>query len=468
MTAPDTNPAPTGRGSSASDKLELPRVHAYRSLREIAPLAAHLDELNMASRRPSPFGTFAYMETFLAHDEFAVPEQETRFLVAFDGDTPVGYLPLRKLTERLFGIPFKSIRFLIGHDNDRPRAVARPEDEGRCCEAFYRYLFEVETDWSAINLQEQDAESKLWSPPAVPALRRCYVRHFPTNPNATLFLPHKSLGEYLHTFSKSHRRHLEQAVRKLSGAGELEVITTSDPSSINAVFDLYLDIDRRSWKAKVDGHIGRHPKRLAFFRRLLDRDQPMRMLVQVLLLDGLPVAGMVSGHFDNRLYAFEEAFDEAYRDLSPGNAMMLLLVREAIDKGYQSINLLGNYAYYKALWHATITDTAGVQIFRLGSLVHLKAVAGDIKRKLLPPVTQRDVGFNLDRRDADEPGGNKGQAARPERRDERERAAVVLRALETADAKVDRLAGDALDRALPFALRHAKGGSHVESAEGKS
>ncbi|NUQ76932.1 MAG: GNAT family N-acetyltransferase [Polyangiaceae bacterium] len=452
---------PTEARGTASGSLERPRVEAYRLLAEVAPLAEQLEALNLSSRRPSPFDSFAYIKTFADFDEYVVPGQETLFLIAFDGDSPVGYLPLRKVPERLLGVSYNAIRFFVSHDSDRPRAVARPEDEARCCEAFYRYLIEAETDWSLMLLHDQDTASGLYQPPAIPGLERYYVRHFPNNPNGTIPLPYNSLDEYLHAFNKSHRRHLEQAVRKLASAGDLEVVSSSDPSSRRDLFELYLEVDRLSWKAKVGGHIGRHPRRRAFFRSLLDTDRPMQMLVQVLLLNGAPVAGMVSGIYQNRLYALEEGFDEACRDLSPGNAMMLLFVREAIERGCEHVNMLGNYAYYKSLWHATITETAAVQLFRKGSLVHLKAVAGEIKRKLRPPVTQRDLDFNLARKDAGEPGEAKPE--RPSRIEERERAAATLRRLEETGATFDRLAGDALERALPFTLRRGKaGGKHEE------
>lgn len=439
-----------------------PRVVAYGSLAEVLPLAPRLDALNLASRRPSPFDTFAYIQAYLAHDEFPVAGQRLLFLVAFDGAEPVGWLPLRRVPQRVWGIRSDAIQFLMTHSNDRPRTVARPEDEPRCSAAFYRYLFEVERGWSLLLFTEQDGASTLLRPPADVDVRRHYRREFPNNPNGTIELPYRSLGEYLHTFGKSHRRNAERWVRRLMEAGHLEVVSSDDPRALPALFDLYLDLERRSWKSRVGGHIGRHPARVAFFRQLLEPGQAFHLAVHLLLLDGVAIAGFVSGAFGDRLYGLEIAFDEGYRHLSPGNAVLLFGLQEAIERRYRSLNMLGNYSYYKARWHATITETNAVQVFRKGTVGHVKALAGELRRRWRPPVSQYEVDYNLARKDAAEEEAPR--AAAPERGAERERARAALAALEASGAAVTRLGGEALARTLPFEIHPApaRAGVHAE------
>ena len=45
------------------------RIQSLRSLDALAPYRTQIDVLNLASRRPCPFSTYEYIETFLAHDE---------------------------------------------------------------------------------------------------------------------------------------------------------------------------------------------------------------------------------------------------------------------------------------------------------------------------------------------------------------------------------------------------------------
>ena len=440
------------------------RVEAHGSLRALLPLAAQLDALNLASRRPSPFDTFAYLEAFVAHDEHARPGQAPLFLVAMEGDALVGFLALRRVPERLFGVPFTSISFLVGHDNDRPRVLSRPTDEARCAEAFYRHLLEVERGWDLLQLQEQDAASALLMPPPSLDLRRYFVRHFPNNPNGTIPVGYASIEAYVRACSKPRRRAFERSSRKLRDTGELELLIARDPRSTPAIFDLYLDLEQRSWKVHKDAHIGRHPERVRFFRRLLSADQPMKISLFLLMLDGLPIGGLVAGDFGGTRYGLEEAFDEDHRDLSPGNATMLLLIRDAIERSFSAVNLLGNYAYYKAQWQATITETQAVQVYRKGSLVHLKALAGQLWREIRAPITQRDVGFNLVRRGATRGAGEAAQGeiapaaprmqqARPPRDAERARARATIASLEASGATIERLGGADLRRALALGKR---------------
>lgn len=440
-------------------------VRVFRSLDALSPFARDLAQLNLASRRPTPFDTLAYMRLFRAHDEHKKPGEEPLILMAFEGEKPVGVLPLRRVPERIFGVPCASIAFLMTHDNERPRVIAQPEDEARCAQAFYRYLTEEEKGWDLLHLHEQDHESALSTVPSSVNLKRYYVRRFPTNPNATLPLPYPSLPEYGTSLHRNHRRKLSQAIRRLREAGSVELWIAKDNPALARAFELYLDIEQRSWKVNIRGHIGRHTERVAFFRKLVEQNDPLKMAVYILLLDGVPIAGMVGGAFEGVFYAFEEAFDEGYRDLSPGNVMLLLLIWDTIESRCRALDLFGNYAYYKAHWGATITDTQAVQLFRKGSLAHLKALAGEVKRWLSPPVTQRDVAYNLDRgHPADghplraalgdhEP--EKGDDAHwsfvhPPRDAEKERATRALADMERPGTRLVRLSGEALARALSF------------------
>lgn len=425
------------------------RVEVLQSLQAVARLREPIDALNAASRRPCPFATFEYLAAFLAHDEHGAREDELRFYAAFEGDRLAGYLPLRKFRDRMAGLPFGRIGMLISHDTDRPHAVARSEDEPRVCRAFYDELLLREPGWDLVEFAQQDAASGLGELPPLDPLRHS-ARRLETMPNSTVPLPFTSIADYQRGLSKNRRHESVRHCRKLFAAGRVEALSCTDPRGRAALLDLYLDLERRSWKEKARAGIRRHPERVAFFRSLCGRDQPLQLELDFVLLDGVPVCGLVSGAFEGTLYALETAFDDAYAALGPGHLLTLLVMRRCITRADRAVNFDGNYAYYKERLGAVVTPTFAVQIFRVGSAPWVRALAGDLKRRLLPP---RDGSrWNPERRRVAQAGAD----GAPERSLERQLAASVLRDLAARGIRVERLAGDSLERALPFAVAEGR------------
>lgn len=431
------------------------RVEARRSLEAIAPLRGSMDALNLASRRPCPFSTFEYIEAFVRHDEYARPRDELLLLAAFDeGGALVGYLPLMRRRERMLGLPYVRIGMLVSHDTDRPHVVARAEDEARCAAAFYAALLEDERRWSALELGMQDAESALQT---VPPLRswRFFARRFENMPNTTVPLPFGSLGEYLASLTKNERRAFTRRSRSLLAAGRVEHVYSADPRALADLLELYLDVERRSWKEAAGAGIRRDLRRVAFFKALTDASQPLQLAIDLISLDDLPIVGLVSGVFANGVFALETAYDHEYEDLGPGRLLSLLAIGRAIDERRRSINFEGNYAYYKARLGGVVTPTQAVQIFRVGTAPWLHARLGDLRRRLRPPrVVPLD--HNPERRRASDDHEPAEVRARLPRDQEREHARAILSALAARGASVLRRSGDALWHALPFSLNSRK------------
>jgi CelD/BcsL family acetyltransferase involved in cellulose biosynthesis len=427
------------------------RVEAFRSLRAVAPLRAELDALNLASRKPSPFATFEYMEAFVENDEYGTKDEEVLVLAAFEGERLIAYLPLRKHRERVRGIRFGRIGVLVSHDTDRPHVVARREDEARACEAFYRHLLERERGWSLLELAMQDAQSGLRKlPPLAPWRFRAY--RFPTMPNATLDLrAYGSLADYFRALGSSHRHDVAKSARRLLAEGRVEFVAGDEPRARAPLLELYLDVERRSWKEEAHAGVRRDPRRVAFYRALARPEQPMPLDVKLVLLDGLPIAGIVDGIFAGDAYGLETCFDRDYEDLSPGHFVVLLSVGRALARGLRGYNLGGNYAYYKAQVGAVVTETEAVQVYRTFSLPWFKRVAGELKRRLRPPPPP--PAFNPERRKV-ERGKKHDRTARPPRDEERALAERTLGELEASHVPFERVGAADIAEQLPFSTKH--------------
>jgi CelD/BcsL family acetyltransferase involved in cellulose biosynthesis len=429
--------------------MDTPRIAAIRDVRELSPWRAAIDALNLASRRVSPFHTTEYLDAFLANDEFAVPGTEPLLLLALEGDRLVGFLPLRRRPDRVLGQRRTCLEFLTTHDTERPTLLARPEDERRCAEAFLRHVVEAEPRWTFLELMEQEEGSPLAEAAGALDPGRFYVRRFPNNPNATVLFPEGGLEAWFRTLG-NFRTSMARRVRALLEKGNAEFLSCASRAAAPALLELYLDLEARSWKSVGRAGISRHPTRVELFRSMLQLGCAESPLFHWVLLDGLPIAGMLSLSFAGTVYQMELAYDEGFSELSAGNVLFLLAVRDAMSRGARAYNLLTNFAYHKSRWRAAITDTHAVQVYRRGSLHYAKARGGELRRRFLGTgPSQRHTEFNLSK-----PDGAAGGAA--DRSVSRARADAILAPLVSGGQAV-RLAGEAFVAAFPFDVRRKAG-----------
>jgi len=429
------------------------RVEVMCSPKDLVSLGDELNEVNLASRRPTPFATREFLSAYLAHDEFRAPGDEVLILLALEGERLVGFLPLRKTIQRALGLPYGKIECLALGYRDRPTVVARAEDEAACAAAFFRHL-QREPGWSLLELTSQDSESAFQGLVGAPG-RGFWARRHETDPNTTIPLPFPALRDYYASFDGDFRRKVTAHCRRLLGAGRVEVIVSAEPGARSALLDLYLDVERRSWKEKASAGISRHPERLAFFRELCAG--PLTIVFEIVMLDGVPVAGLAAIEFEKTWYVLESTYDAAYADLAPGYLLHLVAIGAAIDRGQRAFNLLHGYSYYKRPWKGVGTETAAVQVFRVPSVPYLKAQAGDFKRRHWAAATSKEQ-FNPAKRASGNEGAKRAQQARPPREDAAKLAASVLPRLATAGSGVTCLSGAALLASLPFAPAPERGG----------
>lgn len=383
-------------------------VRCFDSVAEAEFLRQEIDALNLACARPDPFSTFEFLENFVRHGECDNKDQDRClwFLTAFLENRLVGYLVLEQSTQRVLGMRIAKLGFCIAHDTDRPHLVARAEHLGRVSEAFYEYLLGRKQEWSFLEFQQQDDTSMLFPPPATVDMKGYLLRQWPSLDNGTLHLRWGSLHDYFQALSGSFRSNVSRQMRSLLAAGDVELLTSSDPAVTPVLFELYRGIEAQSWKSRAHADIGRHPERIEYINGLLDATQPMQVSIQLLLLDGRPIAGLINGAFMQGLYALHMAYDDRLSRLAPGSAAMLMGVRQAIDGHCAFYNLLSGSGYYKVRWLAQITATRTAQIYRTGGVSYWRRVLGDCKRRVFAAGSkQTSLFFNPTRRSVSEPAG---------------------------------------------------------------
>jgi hypothetical protein len=405
-------PAERARRTTAASTSVLHDAHApmivvcYHTLEQAAVLRSEVNALNLESERPDPFSTFEFLETFLSCPDRDSSGGKTAlwFLAATVDDRLIGYLALSHESKVLLGLQSSTIGFAVTRDADRPHVVARAEDVKAVSAAFLRYLLSRKQEWALLEFRQQDGDSPLFPLPAGVPLDGLATREWPSLENGTIRIRWRSLQQYLAELSKKFRSNVGRQMRHLLACGKVELLSSDDPSVTPALFELYLSIEPRSWKARADACIGRHPSRVAYFRALLDPRQPMRVSIHLLLVDGVPVAGLFCGSFADRLYALQIVYDDRLAALAPGSVMLLIGVRHAIAERCAYFNLLSGFGYFKARWLADIVHTRMGQVYRVDRPPFWKRLAGDSWRRLSrKPAGAEPVMFNPARRAASDP-----------------------------------------------------------------
>jgi hypothetical protein len=361
---------------------------AVRCLHEpmhLLSLRSQINALNLASEQPDPFSTAEFYANFLERG-LLLPQSESQlwFLAVFADTELVGYLALKRVVRRVLGVATHGLEFLVGHEVDRPHLVARAAHLEAVSRAVFDYLLERRDQWSWLELQGQTAVSALDPTQLGLRLPGHMTRDFPNWENCTIQLRWRTVQQYVQAMSSNMRGELRRRLRRLLGLGQLELLSSSDPQATPALFDLYCSIEQRSWKSETEVAIG-GVVQAEYVRGLLAADQPMRIVIHILLLDGAPIAGLICGLFTapagTTLYALHLAYDRHFAAASPGSAVLLMGVRHAIEQGCTSINLLAGFTYYKRRWLAAITPRRSIQVYRHGSPFAWRRMLGDALRR---------------------------------------------------------------------------------------
>jgi hypothetical protein len=432
------------------------KVECLHTLGEVAILRTQINELNARSARPDPFSTFEYYEAVLNSDPgFQTGGQSSLwFLVAYRGDAPIGVLALKRTASKVLWRRCFTLDFLVGHDTDRPHVVATDSNYSAVIEAFYLYL-RGRPDWDLLELQQQAPDScwprYLDSAP----MRGMWRKSWPTMQNHTIRLRWNSIADYADALSKRVRSETRRQLRRLLALGELRLLSSTDPSSTGALFELYCMLERHSWKALTPLSVDSDASRAALTIGLLGAQPTLETEIHILLLDNAPIAGLINlslSGSSRESYALQVAFDARYATYSPGSAMLLLGIRSAIEARFEAYNLLSGFGYYKSKLLADATATQSIQLYRGVSPLLWRRLLGDARRRLLRrKVEERGIAV----RDGmlNEAGMEDG-TRNPE---ERARAGVLIgRALQ---GRCEYLTTDELAALMPLGVTAGKGGN---------
>ena len=373
------------------DSLTVVAVNGIAALVKFAP---EIDRLNLASSRPNPFMSSAYLKCYALRSEYFQPGRGERIFLIRQGCRLIGCAPMRRSTNdfAMLAGPFARLgvrlQCLAPLDTYQPGILAAPEDEGRVAAALIQHICQHERRWGMLEFVGQRPGTALHRAVHAAASRKFRARDYTVEPYTEIALVWNSLGAYFQSLTKKMRSNVSRQARRLFAAGEAELILAEGAAAVTAWLDVYCDLDRRSWKRGTSASIERNPRRVRFYREIVAGEAGLDPEFVGVMLDGVLIAGLLIGSNasaspDNHgAWCLEMAYDQSLADLGPGQLLLLLAVGMAIEKSHRYLNFMQNFAYYKHRWAAEPIHVVSVQLIRGLSLHNASAYLGAAKRKL--------------------------------------------------------------------------------------
>jgi len=264
------------------------------------------------------------------------------FLFLYDGDDLVGLAPLLDDREGSIGCP----RSLVTPVNPHARrcALLAFRDPGPVVEAVLAHL-ERTRRRSRVRLRCCDAAS-----PAVAAFEACGSRHVMRVKEGTPIIRLEGdWDDYLRSRDRRVRHQLSRKRKRLEAEWDAKWVSVADAAQADRALTEVLGIERRSWKDREGTSLLSEPGARAFYTRVA-RDCAARgwLRIELLHLDGEPVAHLFGVVFRGTYYALKTSYDEAYRAWSPGIVLFQHVIRRAFEENLHTFDFLGEDARWKS------------------------------------------------------------------------------------------------------------------------
>jgi CelD/BcsL family acetyltransferase involved in cellulose biosynthesis len=158
--------------------------------------------------------------------------------------------------------------------------------------------------------------------------------------------------EYVARLSKSHRKQVRRAARKLaSKRAVLHEATT--PDGLRYGFDILINLHQRRWESLGEQGCFARPGFAAFHREASERlFHDGRVDLVWLELDGRPLAAEYHVLGSDVVYAYQSGIDPERLEDEPGRLAVTATIQRSIERGFRSYDFLRGDEPYKAHWRA--------------------------------------------------------------------------------------------------------------------
>ena len=175
------------------------------------------------------------------------------------------------------------------------------------------------------------------------------------------------------------RSDLRRMLRRAEKYGKVSFrVLTPTLEDLPALFDTAMQIEAAGWKGETQTALRDDPLARNFFEqyaRLATQSGILR--IAFMDIDGRAVASQIAVECGGAIWLFRIGYDETYADCSPGNLLMMEVIRYASRQKLKSCEFLGKAEAWTRMWTNQQYDTECITLFpsRLSYLRHLGLLA---------------------------------------------------------------------------------------------
>jgi CelD/BcsL family acetyltransferase involved in cellulose biosynthesis len=256
---------------------------------------------------------------------------------------------------------------------DHLSLICRPEDSQLVATEVADELTADHADWDSLELGAVDADDAPLAQLAVELEQRdCIVSRRPADACWVLDLP-KSWDAYEAAVSKSHRKQLRRAERRVLESDRVRWHQVRSAEQLDEAWHVLVDLHQRRRQSLGEPGCFVSQAFHDFHRDAVDRllvRSELRM--SWLELDGVPAAAEYHVAGLHTTYAYQGGVDPDRLDDEPGRLSTILCLRAAIDEGHRQMDFLRGDEPYKAHWRATPHPTIDYRVLPNRSLARLR------------------------------------------------------------------------------------------------
>lgn len=338
---------------------EMPGVGSLEALRR------EWRELFAASGA-SPFLSWEWMaswQTWLSHGVTPL------LLCARDGRELVGLLPLGVKKISAPGLPIKMRRLSFLGDGfggaDYLDMLALPERQREVATAIFDHLAR-QAHFDVLELDGLASDSL-----SLPLLKQRFSAeanfHYSLTPR--FVCPQLELnGDWPFILKRSRRAdNFKRRLRQLRARAGFEYRAITRPEEARAALERFIGLHEANWVDRGGSELTGHKLLRSFHREVVTSLAEAGLLrFDELWAEGACRASIYCLDDGRRYFYYNAGYDPAWRNTSPGLALLGLSIEDAIRRGVERYDFLRGTEPYKFDWATTTRETVSVLIARRG------------------------------------------------------------------------------------------------------